>query len=125
MSEQWLEELQAKVANCWEWHSPALRIRFRYAQPDQADDLWEIWAFPAVQEIVGGKEDGETVWSGFTFDIMPFLQGWEPAAVAIRTRQHSHPPELTVEGKFQGNGVLLHLCLAPPDDAEAVEIVDL
>ena len=68
MSQKWLEELQEKVSNCWEWHSPALQIGFRYAKPDEGDDFWEIWAYPAVQEIVGGKEDGETVWSGFNFD---------------------------------------------------------
>jgi hypothetical protein len=61
MPNEWLEELQEQVANCWEWLSPALQISFRYIQPDQADDFWEIWAYPAVQEIIGGKEDGETV----------------------------------------------------------------
>jgi hypothetical protein len=54
MSENWLEALQEKVANCWEWHSLALQISFRYIQPDQAADFWEIWAYPAVPEIVGG-----------------------------------------------------------------------
>jgi hypothetical protein len=125
MSTKWLEELQEKVANSWEWHSPALQISFRYAQPDQEDDFWEIWAYPAVQEIVGGKEDGETVWSGFNFDVLEFLNEFEPEALAISTRQHVHPCELTFEGKFRGKGVFLHLCLEPPEDAEATEIVDL
>ena len=125
MSDKWLEELQAKVADCWEFHSPALQIGFRDAEPDQGDDFWEVWAYPAVQEIVGGKEDGETVWSGFNFDVLEFLSDFEPEAVGISTRQHVHPPELTFEGKFRGQGVLLHLCLEPPEDAEATEIVDL
>jgi hypothetical protein len=125
MSEKWLEALHEHVANCWEWHSPALQISFRYAQPDQADDVWEIWAYPAVQEIVGGKEDGETVWSGFNFDVREFLNDFEPDAVAVSTRQQLHPAELTFEGKFRGQGVFLHLCLEPPEDAEATEIVDL
>src|SRR5262249_8623373 len=102
MSEKWLDELQEKVANCWEWHSPALQIGFRYIKPDQADDSWEIWAYPAVQEIVGGREDGETVWSGFNFDVLEFLSDFEPDAVGISTRQPSHPSELTFEGKFRG-----------------------
>jgi hypothetical protein len=86
MSEKWLEELHEKVATCWECHSPALQIGFRYIQPDQADDSWEIWAYPAVQEIVGGKEDGETVWSGFNFDVLEFLNDFEPDAVGLSTR---------------------------------------
>jgi hypothetical protein len=125
MSKKWLNELQEKVATCWEWHSPASQVGFRYAKPDQSDDFLEIWAYPAVQEIVGGKEDGETVWTGFNFDVLEFLKDFEPEAVGISTRQHVHPPELTFEGKFRGKGVFLHLCLEPPDEVEATEIVDL
>lgn len=124
MSQQWLEKLQEKVAGCWEWHSPALQIGFRYIEPDEPDGYWEVWAFPAVQEIVGGKEDGETVWCGFNFDVLEFLNDFEPEAIGMSTRQHIHPSELTVEGKFAGQGVFLHLCLEPPDDAEPTEIVD-
>jgi hypothetical protein len=125
MSPKWLDELQEKVANCWEWHSPALQIGLRIAEPDQSDDFWEIWAYPAVQEIVGGKEDGETVWSGFNFDVLEFLTDFEPEVVAISTRLLVNPSELTFEGKFRGKGVFLHLCLEPPEDADATEIVDL
>ena len=47
-TKKWLEEFQEKVANCWEWHSPALQIGFSYVKPYQGDDFWEIWAYPAV-----------------------------------------------------------------------------
>jgi hypothetical protein len=93
MSEKWIEALQQNVAACWEWHSPALQITFRYVEPDQEDDFWEIWAYPAVQEIVGGKEDGETVCSGFNFDVLAFLTEFEAEAVALSTRQLAHPGE--------------------------------
>jgi len=86
MSKKWMEEVQEKVAECWEWHSPAMQVGFRFAKPEKGDAFWEIWAYPAVQEIVGGNEDGESVWSGFNFDVLRFLQGWEPDAVAISTR---------------------------------------
>jgi hypothetical protein len=125
MSEKWLDELQDKVADCWEWHSPALQIAFRFAKPDQEDDFWEIWAYPALQEIVGGKEDGETVWSGFNFDVLEFLTDFEAEAVALSTSQPARPSELTFEGKFRGRYVFLHLCLEPPEGAETSEIVDL
>lgn len=73
MNKNWLNEFQEKVANCWQFHSPALKIGFSYIKPEQEDNCWEIWAYPPVQEIVGGKEDGETVWSGFYFDVLAFL----------------------------------------------------
>lgn len=125
MSTTWMEEVREKVADCWEWHSPALQIGFQFADPDRGDDSWEVWAYPAVQEIVGGKEDGETVWSGFNFDVLRFLHGFDPEAIAVTTRQHVHPSELTVEGKFRGKGLFLHPCLEPPDDVEPTEILDL
>ena len=125
MSAKWLDDLRQKVANCWVWHSPALQINFRYVEPNEGDDILEIWAYPAVQEIVGGKEDGETVWSGFNFDVLEFLKDFEPEAVGLITRQLVHPCELTFEGKFRGQFVFLHLCLEPPEDAEATEILDL
>jgi hypothetical protein len=81
---KWLEELQEKITDCWVWHSPAVQIGFRYAEPDQGDEFWEIWAYPAVQEIVGGKEDGEMAWSGFKFDVLEFLTDFEPEAVSLR-----------------------------------------
>ena len=83
MSREWLDELQEKVSNCWEWHSPAMQVMFRYVKPEPTDDFWEVWAYPAVQEIVGGKEDGETVWSGFNFDVLGFLNDFEPSRPAI------------------------------------------
>jgi hypothetical protein len=125
MSKKWLKELQGKVAACWECHSPALQIGLRYARPGGGDDFWEVWAYPAVQEIVGGKEDGETVWSGFNFDVLEFLADFEAEAAEISTRRHVHCPELTFEGRFRGQDVFLHLCLEPPEDAEATEILDL
>jgi hypothetical protein len=125
MPENWLDELQEAVANCWEWHAPAAQISFCYTEPDQADDFWEVWVCPAVQEIVGGKEDGESVWSGFDFDVLGFLNGFAAEAVGLSTRQHVHPSEMTFEGKFRGQGVVLHPCLEPPEDAEATEVIDL
>jgi len=124
MSEKWLEELQKNIGTCWEWHSPAVQIGFRYAKPDQDDEFWEIWAYPAVQEIFGGQKDGETVWSGFNFDVLEFLTDFEPEEVSLSTRRHVDPSELTFEGRFRGQNVFLHLCLEPPQDAEATEIVD-
>jgi hypothetical protein len=33
-----------------------------------------------LQEIVSGKDDGETVWSGFNFDALEFLSEFEAEA---------------------------------------------
>ena len=64
------------------------------------------------------------MWSGFNFDVLAFLNDFQPEAVGISTRQHVHPSELTFKGKFHGRGVFLHLCLEPLEDARATEILD-
>lgn len=125
MSTKWLDAIQEKIASCWECQSASLRFGFEYVKPGSKDDCWEIWAYPAVQEIVGGEADGETVWSCFNFDILQFLTDFEPVAISISTHVDVDPSELTFEGKFLKKEVFVHICLEPPDDAEATEIIDV
>ena len=125
MTSPWIDQLMDAVSGCWEWHALALNIGFRYREPEDADDCWEIWAYPAVQEFAGGKDDGETVWSGFHFNLSVLLEEVEAEALSVSTRMANDPPELIVEGKFRGKEVLLHVCLEPPEDVEATEIIDL
>jgi hypothetical protein len=88
-------------------------------------DHWEVWAYPAVQEIVGGKNDGGTVWSGFTVDVSQLLGELEVGQIGLSTAMADDPPELAIEGMFRGRAVLIHLCLEPPADVEATEVLDL
>jgi hypothetical protein len=125
MANPWIKQLIESVSGCWEWHGLALHIVFQYREPHDADDCWEVLAYPAVQEIVGGKNDGETGWCGFHFDVAGFLQVIEAESLTVNARMGQAPPELVVEGKFQDKPVLLHVRLEPLDDAEASEIIDL
>ena len=125
MADRWIDRLMEAVAGHWEWHALALHIGFQYREPEDADDCWEVWAYPAVQEIVGGQHDGDTGWSGFNFDLSGLLEEVEPEALSVSARMEQAPPEVVVEGKFQGQAVLLHVCLEPPEGVEATEVVDL
>ena len=125
MSNRWLRNVLAVVSNCWECHALSLHVEFQYRKPEDKDDCWEVWAYPSVQEIVGGENDGETVWSGFNFDLSQLLGALKADNLSISTRMDTHPPEVTMEGKFQGKALLLHLCLEPTEDAEANEVLDL
>jgi hypothetical protein len=125
MANTWIDQFMEAVSGCWEWHALALRIGFQYTEPDDADDCWEVWVFPAVQEIVGGEDDGETGWSGFHFSLSAFLEEVEAEDLSINSGMNDDPPELTVEGRFRGKDFLLHVCLEPPKDVEATEIIDL
>jgi hypothetical protein len=121
MTTAWLDTLIEHLGSCWEWHALGLRIGVRYREPVDSQDSWEIWAFPAAQEIVGGQHDGQRSWSGFNFDISRLLEHFQGRHVSLHTATPEHPSELVLGGQFNGEEVLLHICLEPPTDAEAPE----
>jgi hypothetical protein len=125
MSKAWLRQLLEAVSECWEWHTLALHIGVQYHEPDDADDGWEVWVYPAVQEILGGKNDGETGWCGFNFDLASLLEEFPAEHVSAITRMEDDPPQIVVEGKFREKALVLHVCLEPPEDVEPTEIIDL
>jgi hypothetical protein len=125
MAHPWIKQLIESVSGCWEWHGLALHIGFQYREPKDADDCWEVWAYPAVQEIVGGKDDGETGWCGFNFDVSGFLEAVEAEGLTVSARMGHAPPKLVVEGKSRDKPVMLHVCLEPLDGVKASEIIDL
>ncbi len=121
----WLDALIDHVGSCWEWHALGLRIGVRYREPVDAQDSWEVWAFPAAQEIVGGQHDGERSWSGFNFDVSRLQEQFQARHVSLHAANSEHPSEMVLGGKFAGEEVLLHVCLEPPADAEPTELIDL
>jgi hypothetical protein len=125
MASRWLHQLMATVGECWEWQALALQICFRSRKPAHKGDCLEVWVYPAVQEILGGQHDGETGWSGFHFDVSRLLEEFHAEQISVSTATEHDPPELTFEGKFRGRAVLLHVCLEPPEEVEATEIIDL
>jgi hypothetical protein len=125
MANRWLRQLMDTVSECWDWHSLALQIGFRYCKPEDNGDCWEVWVYPAVQEILGGKHDGETGWCGFQFDVDRLLEEFQVAHLSATSSLRQEPPELVVEGKFRSKELVLHVCLEPPEGAEATEIIDL
>jgi hypothetical protein len=124
MASRWLQQLMATVGECWEGQALALQICFRSRKPEDRGDCSEIWVYPAVQEILGGKHDGQTGWCGFHFDISRLLEEFHAEHISLTTATKQDPPKLTFEGKFHGRAIL-HVCLEPPQNVEATEIIDL
>jgi hypothetical protein len=120
----WIEQLMEAVSGCWEWHALALHIGIQYRGPEDENDCWEVWVYPAMQEIVGGENDGETGWSGFNFDLSGLLKKIEANSLDLSSGM-ADPAEVVVDGEFLGQPVLLHVCLEPPDDVEATEIINV
>jgi hypothetical protein len=85
MRDRWVHRLLTAVAGCWDWHALALEIRMEVSEPQGQDGCWEVWAYPAVQEILGGERDGETGWTGFDFDVARLLRKLEGGHARIST----------------------------------------
>jgi hypothetical protein len=78
-----------------------------------------------LQEILGGRHDGKTGWSGFDFDLSQLLEGFAADHVGVSTGRKRRPSEVVLEGSFRGKKVRLHLGLRPPEGAEVSEVIDL
>ena len=102
--------------------------------PSGKSDPWfEIRVFPSVVELLGGKEDGETVYQGFRVDLKELhealfplfdeVQEWE-LDNAIGQADDLPRPVITISGKLKGGGddtLTIHICTYPPQDAEPAE----
>jgi hypothetical protein len=102
--------------------------------PSGKDAAWfEIRVYPSVVELVGGKEDGETVYQGFRVDlnalreaVFPLyaeVQEWE-LDNAIGQGDDLPRPAITISGRLKGKGdntLTIHICSCPPAEAEPAE----
>jgi hypothetical protein len=113
------------VARCWQWNGLAQQICFQFRKPKSRKGRWEVWAFPALQEILGGRHDGETGWAGFDFDVSHLLTQLRAGTIGLSTATRRHPSELIFEGMFRNRPVRLHLCLEPAEGVEVTEVIDL
>ena len=99
--------------------------------PDGKDEpVFEIRVFPSVVELVGGKDDGETVYQGFRVDLKVLqealfplyeeVEDWE-LDNAIGQGDDLPRPAITISGKLKGSKddiLTVHICSCPPADAE-------
>ena len=83
-------------------------------------------AYPAVTEIGGGRNDGESVYPRLLLDVEAmsrmFDEKWgmrlDGGCAALM------PPALDLWGLFHGERVHVRVLLAPPEDAEPLELLD-
>ena len=102
--------------------------------PEGKEQPWfEIRVYPSVVELLGGKEDGETVYQGFRVDLKALqealfplydeVQEWE-LDNAIGQADDLPRPAIMISGKLKGTKddiLTVHICTYPPEDAEPAE----
>lgn len=124
---RWVQKLFKLIAKYWRHHGPCKSISFvaRYL-PDSL--AWEIEAAPVHQEVFGGEQDGQNVWTGFIFEAGEFSREtglWlQDFAVASHCAACCPRPKMLLKGKYRGHNVFVTIRLEPDKDSDAVELLD-
>lgn len=124
---RWVQRLLKLIAKYWRHHGPCNSIHFdaRYL-PDSL--VWEVEASPAFQEVFGGEQDGQQVWTGFIFEAGEFSREtglWlQDFAVASQCAACCPRPKMMMKGKFRGHNVFVTIALEPQKGTAPAELLD-
>jgi hypothetical protein len=122
-----VQRLFKLIEKHWHHHGPCKSICFdsRYS-PDSL--AWEVEAAPAYQEVFGGEQDGQQVWTAFIFEAGEFSKEsglWvQDFAVASHCAVCCHRPKMMFKGKYRGHFVFVNIMLEPDKNSEAIELLD-
>lgn len=113
------------VERHWRHHAPCNHLLW---QVNDGDDGWQIEVAPVYQEVVGGDQDGQRVWSGFDLDVSDLLaeRGMLAACVhaASFCTQCAETPHVGVRGTYLGRPFNLRIHLEPVPGTLPVEVID-
>lgn len=124
---RWVQRLFKLIEKHWRHHGPCNSIRFdaRYLTDSLA---WEVEASPAYQEVFGGEQDGQQVWTGFIFEAGEFSREtglWlQDFAVASHCAACCPLPKMMLRGKYRGHNVFVTIRLEPEKGTEPAELLD-
>jgi hypothetical protein len=121
----WMARLTRLIERSWLYHGPCggcqLSVVFN---TDNSE--WQIVAAPVFQEVLGGEDDGKTVWTGFVFQAEKLLRAMtvESIGAASVCNQCSPTPALVIRGRYRGHRVKLKILLEPIPGSPVAEIID-
>lgn len=119
--------LRQAVETHWQHHGNCQHLLWSIQEADDKEG-WKIEVAPIYQEILGSKDDGMKVWTGFEFDLSGFFG--EPGVFALAFVAVSYcidccpTPTIGVRGRYHGQPFMLKLHLEPIPDSDPVEIID-
>lgn len=124
---KWVVKLTNLITRYWQHHGPCESINFKCTLT-QEGNFWMVHAAPAYQEVFGGEQDGEQVWTGFIFEAGEFSREsglWiQDFAVASHCSACESYPKIMFKGKFRGHNVMVYIMLEPDKNTSCVEILD-
>jgi hypothetical protein len=108
------EDLHRAVERHWHHYGECLSIDW---SADETDEALACEVAPILQEILGGADDGDLVWSGFDFDLTGFIAepGIEIEQIAIESMIAGlgRMPGVTIRGCVQSLPFVLRLYQSP------------
>lgn len=124
---EWEDRLKKAVERCWKHHGPALSIGWFQTKDLFGTDIY--FAYPVYQEVVGGRDDGLKVWTGFRFILSELLKDESLTVKNIEVASHCNHcnphPLLDIVGVFEDHEFNLIVLLEPKRNTEAVELLDV
>jgi hypothetical protein len=121
----WFDRFHRLIKKSWAHHGPCRNLHVSCAI-DHDSGEWLIVAAPVFQEVLGGEDDGKTVWTGFVFQADKLLRGMalESIRAASVCQQCSPTPALVIRGRYRGHRVHLKVLLEPIPGSAVVELID-
>jgi hypothetical protein len=112
---RWPEKVFDQLDKALEWQSPGT-ISWRFHE----DENW-LRLGPSVVEVVGGAEDGETVYPFFSLNISHLIEVFDELPALLWNTMSN---EFSLEGKIDGEDVWITMSREPFDDEEPQDVLD-
>ncbi len=77
--------------------------------------------YPSIREIVGGKEDGQTMFAGYVGNLNKFTKIFDKMPKVYFKAENVVSPHVLFIGKIDGVNVRVVLISAPPPNKEPTE----
>lgn len=121
----WFDRFARLIERSWVHHGPCRKLHVSSALDDNSGE-WLILAAPAFQEVLGGEDDGKTVWTGLVFQVDKLLRVMtvENISAASMCNECNPTPALVIRGRYRGHRVSLKICMEPVPGSPVVELID-
>jgi hypothetical protein len=124
----WIRDIQRVIRK--NWHPLGLTDALNWLI-EEDDQGWSIQMAPVYQEVVGGEQDGDVVWTPFVLDLGNLLQDLAPVlrvagfAATCPHMQFGTGPMLLIDGRYGEAPIAIAVHLEPPAEASATEVLDV
>jgi hypothetical protein len=121
----WFDRLALLIKRSWVHHGPCAGIQLS-ASFDNNSGEWLIVAAPVFQEVLGGEDDGKTVWTGFVFHAEMLMRAMTVKTISAASvcNECNPTPSLVIRGRYRGHRLCLKVLLEPIPGSPVVELID-